>query len=67
MTSNQQTPTAATASTNPDMATSDGQNRSVSCVADTSTQREVVVECFAPYDDHRQDRYNFAFVIASVV
>ena len=26
---------------------------SVSCVADTSTQREVVVECFAPYDDHR--------------
>ncbi len=27
--------------------------RSVSCVADTSTQREVVVECFAPYDDHR--------------
>jgi len=22
-------------------------------VADTSTQREVVVECFAPYDDHR--------------
>jgi len=30
-----------------------GQQRSVSCVADTSTQREVVVECFAPYDDHR--------------
>ena len=29
------------------------QNYSVSCVADTSTQREVVVECFAPYDDHR--------------
>merc|ERR1719264_123410 len=29
-----------------------GQQRSVSCVADTSTQR-VVVECFAPYDDHR--------------
>ena len=29
------------------------QNRSVSCVADTSTQQEVVVECFAPYDDHR--------------
>eukprot|EP00096_Caligus_rogercresseyi_P010951 TRINITY_DN414_c0_g1_i1.p1 TRINITY_DN414_c0_g1~~TRINITY_DN414_c0_g1_i1.p1 ORF type:complete len:876 (-),score=342.27 TRINITY_DN414_c0_g1_i1:817-3444(-) len=27
--------------------------RSVSCVADTSTQREVTVECFAPYDDHR--------------
>ena len=27
--------------------------RSVSCVADTNTQREVVVECFAPYDDHR--------------
>lgn len=27
--------------------------RNVSCVADTSTQREVVVECFAPYDDHR--------------
>merc|ERR1711990_864318 len=25
-----------------------GQQRSVSCVADTSTQREVVVECFAP-------------------
>ena len=22
-------------------------------MADTSTQREVVVECFAPYDDHR--------------
>jgi len=34
-------------------ATQDGgANRSVSCVAD-STQREVVVECFAPYDDHR--------------
>lgn len=30
-----------------------GQQRSVSCVADTSTQKEVVVECFAPYDDHR--------------
>jgi len=30
-----------------------GQQRSVSCVADTNTQREVVVECFAPYDDHR--------------
>merc|ERR1719150_2286854 len=30
-----------------------GQQRSVSCVADTSTQREVVVECSAPYDDHR--------------
>ena len=30
-----------------------GQQRSVSCVEDTSTQREVVVECFAPYDDHR--------------
>ena len=30
-----------------------GQQRSVSCVADTSTQREVVVECFALYDDHR--------------
>ena len=29
------------------------QHCSVSCVADTSTQREVVVECFAPYDDHR--------------
>ena len=29
------------------------QRCSVSCVADTSTQREVVVECFAPYDDHR--------------
>ena len=28
-------------------------SRSVSCVADTNTQREVVVECFAPYDDHR--------------
>ena len=22
-------------------------------MADTNTQREVVVECFAPYDDHR--------------
>merc|ERR1719394_1437242 len=31
-----------------------GQQRSVSCVADTNTQREVVVECFAPYDDHRR-------------
>jgi len=30
-----------------------GQQRSVSCVADTNTQKEVVVECFAPYDDHR--------------
>jgi len=30
-----------------------GQQRSVSCVSDTSTQKEVVVECFAPYDDHR--------------
>ena len=30
-----------------------GQQRSVSCVADINTQREVVVECFAPYDDHR--------------
>jgi hypothetical protein len=29
------------------------QSRSVSCVADTNTQKEVVVECFAPYDDHR--------------
>ena len=29
------------------------QQRSVSCVADTSTPREVVVECFAPYNDHR--------------
>ena len=28
-------------------------SRSVSCVADTNSQREVVVECFAPYDDHR--------------
>ena len=28
-------------------------SRSVSCVADTNTNREVVVECFAPYDDHR--------------
>merc|ERR1719323_2390349 len=27
--------------------------RSVSCVADTNTNKEVVVECFAPYDDHR--------------
>jgi len=25
----------------------------VSCVSDTTTQKEVVVECFAPYDDHR--------------
>merc|ERR1712012_314329 len=30
-----------------------GQQRSVSCVADTNTNKEVVVECFAPYDDHR--------------
>ena len=30
-----------------------GQQRTVSCVADTDNQREVVVECFAPYDDHR--------------
>ena len=30
-----------------------GQQRSVSCVADTNTQKEVVVECFAPYDNHR--------------
>jgi len=30
-----------------------GQQRSVSCVSDTTTQKEVVVECFAPYDDHR--------------
>ena len=30
-----------------------GQQRTVSCVTDTDTQREVVVECFAPYDDHR--------------
>ena len=30
-----------------------GQNRGVSCLADQNTQREVVVECFAPYDDHR--------------
>merc|ERR1712110_462639 len=28
-------------------------SRSVSCVSDTNSQREVVVECFAPYDDHR--------------
>ena len=28
-------------------------SRNVSCVADTNSQREVVVECFAPYDDHR--------------
>ncbi|XP_040578587.1 uncharacterized protein [Lepeophtheirus salmonis] len=34
-------------------STSSHHIRSVSCVADTSTQREVVVECFAPYDDHR--------------
>ena len=30
-------------------------SRSVSCVSDTNSQREVVVECFAPYDDHRWD------------
>ena len=29
------------------------QQRAVSCLADTSSQREVVVECFAPYNDHR--------------
>ena len=28
-------------------------SRNVSCVADTKSEREVVVECFAPYDDHR--------------
>ena len=38
-----------------DMEPSTPGNRSVSCVADTSSQREVVVECFAPYDDHRYD------------
>ncbi|TRY79414.1 hypothetical protein TCAL_02262 [Tigriopus californicus] len=32
---------------------SDPQQRTVPCVADTSTHKEVVVECFAPYDDHR--------------
>jgi hypothetical protein len=30
-----------------------GQNRGVSCLADQNTQKEVVVECFAPYDDHK--------------
>jgi len=40
-------PPAAVAAPNP------AANRSVSCVADTSTQREAAVECFAPYDDHR--------------
>lgn len=29
------------------------QQRAVSCLADTSSQREVVVECFAPYNDHK--------------
>jgi len=33
------------------------QNRNISCLSDStaggSSQREVVVECFAPYDDHR--------------
>ena len=33
------------------------QNRNISCLSDAnaagSSQREVVVECFAPYDDHR--------------
>ena len=28
-------------------------SRNVSCIAETNSQREVVVECFAPYDDHR--------------
>ena len=30
-----------------------GQQRSVSCVTDDNSQREVVVECFAPYDENR--------------
>ena len=39
-----------------------GQQRSVSCVSDTSTQKEVVVECFAPYDDHR-----FALILNGII
>ncbi len=54
LTANQKVPQQSSATTtNPEMIASDGQNRAVSCVADTSTQKEVVVECFAPYDDHR--------------
>lgn len=30
-----------------------GHSRSVPCVAGDNNQKEVVVECFAPYDDHR--------------
>jgi len=30
-----------------------GQQRSVSCVTDDNSQREVVIECFAPYDENR--------------
>ena len=44
-----------------------GQQRSVSCVADTSTQREVVVECFAPYDDHRWVNIGKVTIILGVV
>lgn len=37
--------------------TTGAQNRNISCLSDVnaagSSQREVVVECFAPYDDHR--------------
>jgi len=32
-----------------------GQQRKLSCITDTSTQREEMVECFAPYDDHKWD------------
>lgn len=45
------TPTPG-ATDSPAPATSSGANRSVA-VAGDETQREVVVECFAPYDDHR--------------
>ena len=47
------------AASNEDTTKTNGvqQNRNISCLSDAnaagSSQREVVVECFAPYDDHR--------------
>jgi len=50
-------PSASSKSTNSTPTGTSSQaasnQRSFSCVSDTSTQKEVVVECFAPYDDHR--------------
>ena len=46
------TPLAATGAISSSSSDAGGENRNAS-LSDSTAQREVVVECFAPYDDHR--------------